>query len=346
MAYIYSITNNINQKKYIGKTTKNNPYDRWKQHVQHSKALENTVAYSSLHTMPIIRALKKYGSDNFKFRVLEECIDDKVNELEEHYIKKYDTYYNGYNCTFGGEGVKKDPKQWSNHPKSRAISCYTLEGNYICDYSTTGVAVLETLGHKPNNGEINCIRQCCLGNVFQSHGYRWTWKDEKLKEWKDKQIRVRSKIYGYNTNGEYKEWDSQADCAEFIEGNKKNNNGVHHSLKSPRKNKLQCKGWYLFHKKGKIIPFNKIIFATYIHTTEHYKKASAISAAKRRRPIKGINIYTGKALIFNSISEASFYIKGEGDYSGTANISNNLKNRENGQYWKYAYNHKWSYYSQ
>ncbi len=91
MAYIYSITNNINQKKYIGKTTKNNPYDRWKEHIRNAKALDNTVAYSSLHTMPIIRALKKYGSDNFKFRVLEECIDDNVDIREKHYITEYNT---------------------------------------------------------------------------------------------------------------------------------------------------------------------------------------------------------------------------------------------------------------
>ena len=346
MAYIYSITNNINQKKYIGKTTKNNPYDRWKEHINHSKHKENTVSYSSIHSMPIIRALRKYGIDSFKFRVLEECIDDKVNERETHYINEYNTYYKGYNATFGGEGIRKDPEQWKNHPKSRAVSCYTLDGNYICDYATVGIAALKTIGDKFSGAERNCIRVCCKNKVFQSYGYRWTWKGEKLKEWKDKQIRVRSKIYGYNTNGEYKEWDSQADCAEFIEGNKKNNNSVHHSIKSPRKNKLQCKGWYLFHKKGKIVPFDKITFATRAHSTKHYKRIAAISSAKRKKPIKGINIHTGETIHFNSISEASFYIKGEGDYTATSSISSNLKNRENGQYWKYAFNHKWSYYSQ
>ena len=344
MAYIYSITNNINQKKYIGKTTKNNPYDRWKEHIRNAKALDTTVAYSSLHTMPIIRALKKYGSDNFKFRVLEECIDDNVDIREKHYITEYNTCDgNGYNCTYGGDGVSKPSEKWGNHPNSKAVTCYTLDGTYICDYDTVGVAALETLGHKPNHGERSCIRVCCNGKVFQSHGYRWTWKGEKLKEWKDKQIRIRTGIYGYNKNGEYKEWNSQADCAEFIEGDKRNNNSVFHSLKSPRKNKLQCKGWYLFHKKGKIIPFDKITFATHTRSTEHYKRASAISNAKRKRPIKGVNIHTGETIHFNSISEASFYIKGEGDYSGTANIIRNIKNRENGQYWKWSFNHKWDY---
>ena len=344
MAYIYSITNNVNGKQYIGKTSKDNPYDRWKEHINYSKAKENTVAYSSIHTMPIIRALRKYGSSNFKFRVIEECAADNIDEREKHYIEKYNTCDGvGYNCTYGGEGVSKSPKYWSNHPKSRAVSCYTLEGVYVCDYATRGVAALETLGRKPKKSERNGIRMCCQGKSFQSFNYRWTWKGEPLKEWKDRQIRLRYAVYGYNQKGEYKEWKSQAKCAEFIEGDIRNNNGVHQSLKSPRKNKLQCKGWYLFFKKGKIIPFDKITFATRSHSTEHYKRMSAISNAKRKKPVKGVNIHTGETVTFNSMVEASYYIKGQGDRSAVPNIHKNIKNRINGQYWTYAFNHKWDY---
>ena len=344
MAYIYSITNNVNGKQYIGKTSKDNPYDRWKEHINYSKAKENTVAYSSIHTMPIIRALRKYGSSNFKFRVIEECTADNIDEREKHYIEKYTTCDGvGYNCTYGGEGVSKSSKYWSNHPKSRAVSCYTLEGVYICDYATVGIAALETLGRKPTSGERTCIRQCCKGIVFQSHNYRWTWKGEPLKEWKDKQIRLRYAVYGYNKKGEYKEWKSQAECAEFIMGNRKDNNSVHQSIKSPRKNKFQVKGWYLFHKKGKIIPFDKITFATTKQSTEHYKRIAAISNAKRKRPVKGVNILTGETVTFKSVSEASFYIKGQGNYTASSSICLNIKNRINGQYWKDAFNHKWDY---
>ena len=346
MAYIYSITNKVNGKQYIGKTSKFNPYDRWKEHINNAKLKENTVGYSSIHTMPIVRAINKYGSDNFKFRVLEECSDDNVDEREKHYIAEYNTCDGeGYNCTYGGDGVSKPSKYWSKHPASRAVSCYTLEGVYVCDYDTVGVAALETLGHKPSSGERNGIRMCCQGKVFQSLNYRWTWKGEKLNEWKDKQIRLRTGVYGYNTNGEYREWKSQADCAEFITGNRKNNDGVHQSLKSPRKNKLQCKGWYLFYKKGKIVPFDKITFATKGNTPEQCRKAAAISNAKRKRPVKGVNIHTGETVVFNSISEASFYIKGDGIYNAVSSIHRNIKNRENGEYWKYAFDHKWDYCS-
>ena len=344
MAYIYSITNNLNGKQYIGKTSKDNPYDRWKEHIQHSKHQENTVAYSSVYTMPIIRALKKYGSSNFKFRVIEECATDNIDEREKYYIEKYNTCDGvGYNCTYGGEGISKPSKYWSKHPNSRAVSCYTLDGVYVCDYATLGIATLETLGRKFNHSEKNCIRVCCQGKVFQSFNYRWTWKGEPLKEWKEKQVRLRYAVYGYNLKGEYKEWKSQAECAEFIEGNRKNNCSVYQSLKSPRKNKLQCKGWYLFHKKGKIIPFDKITFANRGQPTEICKKGAEASAVKRRRPVKGVNIHTGETVTFNSMVEASYYIKGQGDRTAVSNIHKNIKNRINGQYWTYAFNHKWDY---
>ena len=342
MGYIYLITNIINDKKYVGKTVQSDPYVRWKQHIQYAKS-DRITKLSSVHTMPIIRALKKYGVKNFKFEVILKCDEKDINLREEECIKKYDSYYNGYNCTFGGEGIRKDPEQWSNHPHSKPVTCWSLDGNYICDYETTGVALVETLGRKPQKSERGCIKACCQGKTFQSHNYRWTWKGEPLKEWKDKQIRLRHKIYGYNQKGEYKEWESQSKCAEFIEGDIRNNNGVFQSIKSPRKNKLQCKGWYLFHKKGKIIPFDKITFASRGHSTDICKKAAEASAIKRRKPVRATSILTGETLTFKSISEASFYITGQGNYAATGNISLNIRNRENGQHWKFAYNHKWDY---
>ena len=342
MPYIYSITNNINNKQYVGKTSKDNPDDRWKEHIQHAKHKDNTVGYASVHTMPIIRALKKYGSDNFKFRIITECTEDKVNELEEKYIKEYNTYYNGYNCTFGGEGIRKDPEQWSNHPNSKAVTCYSFDGQYICDYDTAGIALVETLGRTPNDSERSALKVCCKGKVFQSHNYRWTWKGEPLKEWKDKQIRLRYKIYGYHSiTGEYKEWDSQADCAEEIEGNRKSNANVKLSLDSPRTAKIHCKKWWLFRMDGsRKVGFNHIKVTPRNRGSEYYKRIAAISKKKRARPVKGVSKgLDNETLYFDSLAEASYYLKGEGDKSGVSNIHKNIHSPA----WCHAFGYKWSY---
>lgn len=58
-------------------------------------------------------AIKKYGIENFVYEVLyrkeygsfEEATKG-LNEMEKFFIKKYDSYKNGYNMTLGGEGVR------------------------------------------------------------------------------------------------------------------------------------------------------------------------------------------------------------------------------------------------
>ena len=96
MAYIYKITNKINQKKYIGKTEKVNPEERWKEHLRDAKReyRKNRALY---------RAINKYGAENFTFEIIEET--DIPNEKEQYYIQFYDTYHNGYNETLGGDGA-------------------------------------------------------------------------------------------------------------------------------------------------------------------------------------------------------------------------------------------------
>jgi len=338
MAYIYSITNLENQKLYVGKTTQPNPYDRWKQHLQAARSKDNLAENNSIHSMPIVRAISKYGADNFKFRVLEECNDDKVNERETYWIERLNACgKNGYNVTLGDEGVKKPRKHWANHPHSKAVSCYTLEGEWVRDYETCGVAA-DTLGNKKQK---SCIRTCINGTTFQALGYRWAWKGEQPKLI-TKRINRRGEIYGVELKtGRKKMWKSAADAAEEINKNRKQNDSIQKSLESPNKAKLQVKGWYLFRKK-------KDALSNWIPTTknrgnEYYKKIAAKSAEIKKRPVKGVNIKTGEIIQFNSISEASYFIKGEGDRSATGNIMRNIKRISSGETWCYAFGYKWYY---
>lgn len=338
MAYIYSITNLVNDKKYIGKTTQSNPYDRWKQHIQLANNKNNLNESNTAHSMPICRAISKYGSDKFKFRVLEECDDDKVNEREKHYIEQYNTAEGkGYNCTYGGEGISKPRKYWANHPHSKAVSCYTLEDEWIQDYDTAGVAA-DCLG---NRKQRKCIVSCIKGITFQALGYRWAWKGEKPKMI-EKRVNRRSAVYGIELKtGRKKMWKSAADAAEEIIGNRIRNLGIATSLNSPNKNKLQAHGWYLFRNKKDALSDWKP--ATKNRGSEYYKKISVLSNEKRKRPVKGIHIKTKEVVYFNSISEASFFIKGNKDYSACSGILKNIQNIENGKNWTYAFNHKWFY---
>ena len=88
MIGIYKITNKINNKPYIGSS--NNIKRRWRQHI----SLLNNNKH---HSIKLQRAWNKYGQDNFKFEILEECEVEKLLYLEQFYIDKYKAYFEGYN---------------------------------------------------------------------------------------------------------------------------------------------------------------------------------------------------------------------------------------------------------
>jgi group I intron endonuclease len=93
---IYLCTNKINGKMYVG-LTKDLP-ERIKQHYQ--KAFNNPK-------FPINYALLKYGTSNFYWSVLRQCLTKKSAwRYEQYYIRKLKTYKKGYNLTAGGEGAR------------------------------------------------------------------------------------------------------------------------------------------------------------------------------------------------------------------------------------------------
>ena len=96
MIGIYKITNNINNKSYIGQSI--NIEKRIKEHFWKS-FLEKDISFTSiLHT-----AIRKYGKENFVIEVLEECSLEELDDKEKYYIKKYNTISpNGYNILSGG----------------------------------------------------------------------------------------------------------------------------------------------------------------------------------------------------------------------------------------------------
>ncbi len=96
---IYKITNLINGKIYVGQT-KRSLKKRIREHC------------ISKNTNGIEGAIKKYGIDNFKVEVIEECPVEMLNEREIFWIKELNSKApNGYNLTDGGEGLKNPTKE-------------------------------------------------------------------------------------------------------------------------------------------------------------------------------------------------------------------------------------------
>lgn len=91
---VYKITNTVNGKVYIGKTIRT-LQRRWQEHLRAS------------NDMPISRAIRKYGVDNFTIEVVVCAISEGVlDALEKQFISELraNDPAVGYNVTEGGDG--------------------------------------------------------------------------------------------------------------------------------------------------------------------------------------------------------------------------------------------------
>lgn len=96
MGYIYKVTNKINNKVYIGQTTRTIA-ERYEEHLNHARNHINRHLYD---------AINHYGAENFTIEAVEECVDSLLNIRECHWIAYYKSNDRsfGYNMTTGGEG--------------------------------------------------------------------------------------------------------------------------------------------------------------------------------------------------------------------------------------------------
>ena len=96
MSYIYVITNDVNNKQYVGQTS-TTLQERFKKHI-------NDKDRRGFEKRPLYNAMNKYGINHFHIKLLEECPSEEVDKKEIYWIGRLDTYKNGYNATLGGEG--------------------------------------------------------------------------------------------------------------------------------------------------------------------------------------------------------------------------------------------------
>lgn len=100
MSYIYKVKNIINNKVYIG------------QSIQDFNIKINQIKNKAKNGRKQIffESIRKYGFKNFKFKIIKECDNTKLDFYEDFYIKKYDSINNGYNMQSGGKNGYKRPE--------------------------------------------------------------------------------------------------------------------------------------------------------------------------------------------------------------------------------------------
>lgn len=140
---IYQIQNKINNKNYIGFSSKS-VEKRWSKHCVDAKNGRNTY---------LCNAIRKYGTENFDTKIIHCCdnLDLAKNFLEQHYIKNLKSYYldgNGYNMTLGGEGTIGH--KHSNETKIKMSKSHT--GRKHSDETKLKLSLQRTGVGNPNYG--------------------------------------------------------------------------------------------------------------------------------------------------------------------------------------------------
>lgn len=105
---IYKVTNKITNTCYIGQT-RNELAVRKQEHINDCRHGVVTKFYA---------AIRYYGEDAFVWEVIEDNIESlsKLNEREQYWIKRFNSYLEGYNSTPGGEVNPMDiPEVYAKH---------------------------------------------------------------------------------------------------------------------------------------------------------------------------------------------------------------------------------------
>jgi group I intron endonuclease len=127
MAYIYKIVNDINNKVYIGKTE----FSIEKRFSEHCK---DSVRRNE-EKRPLYNAMNKYGIEHFHIELIEET--DKPEEREVYWIQQFNSYYDGYNATLGGDGKSYLDRQLlintylQNHNLALTAEILNIDAGYL-----------------------------------------------------------------------------------------------------------------------------------------------------------------------------------------------------------------------
>lgn len=200
---IYMYVNKINNHKYVGQAKDFN-----KRHLSHlhSSKTKNNKDYK----LPVHKAFRKYGIENFEILILKENIENLylMNYWECYYIEKYNCLSEeNYNISSGGsngnnfagknkEEMKEISKKMSDNNgrywKDKELPVEMKKKISLANKKTRGMKVLQFTKDMEFIKEWECIRdierelkianqnisKCCRKKRKTAGGFIWRYKED------------------------------------------------------------------------------------------------------------------------------------------------------------------------
>lgn len=173
---IYKITNLQNNKVYIGLTT---------QGLARRKGEHIYRLNSGERDHKLYNAMRKYGINSFSFEsICSALLPEHLGELEQYFIKEYNSFNRGYNMTIGGDTVSQETRdKLSAIFKGRKITWYNKilesrsknKNNKTKKYHT----ILTTYGTTFETRDLSAF--CKIHNMDVSNFYHYSKKSKFLK---------------------------------------------------------------------------------------------------------------------------------------------------------------------
>ncbi len=157
----------------------------------------------------------------WEYSILEECEESVLNERERFYVKKYNSFYDGYNSNkggnFDGAAVVMAAKN-----KTRKILQYTIDGEIVKLWDSVKEAASE-LG--VTRSTLSDAATHFLGKTCCGFQWRWLMKGEEyeekipaIKSAKKRVIESKYKpVQQFSLEGDLlKEWDCIKNASEIL----------------------------------------------------------------------------------------------------------------------------------
>lgn len=209
---IYCLENSINNKLYIGQAQK----------------IKTRIRYhkNSKDDLPIHRAIRKYGIDNFNIYILEFTTIDNLSNIEIHFIKKFQSNITGYNLTKGGEGLQgytlsEDIKNKISEATSKETWAYNFKEDYFIS-STSRLELCLNLNQRNVDINVQNIYDAINNKSYSKNFTFGNTKEEAFNTYKQLielnklQNNIYIYLYNYKTNKYSPEFNSFSDAEQYI----------------------------------------------------------------------------------------------------------------------------------